>query len=366
MLDIVEDPEPGPQAKRRRVAEGGTRAPVTRRRSGPATQKTAPVRKSRSTRRSSPVSPAEEADDTQDIEEPKTPRRRSRAAHSSTAPEDATARKEEQLKQLRKDIREQERSLKRKHDEFDSASKSTQTALTKRESSITKKEKELRRMENQLTKRMEALSEREEGIKKHQQKADDLVVSLSLVHTDKVLMQLEEHFTCALCFDVMACPYSLAPSTCGHSFCALCIMKWFFSHIHEDCGSWHDVLECPLCRAVLPTPTPDPPRRAETCPFTPNRLADKVITDLIDGLRTTGRETISASESKGKSKAKAGDSTLDSAVWNEGGSAQMEWQERDRKGRAEMALLAGSWTTIAPIDLIDLVGDLYVPHILSY
>lgn len=58
------------------------------------------------------------------------------------------------------------------------------------------------------------------------------------------------------CYDIMAQPYSLNPGQCGHTFCALCILRHFFSRLHKACGGWHESVDCPMCRSLLVI-TPD-------------------------------------------------------------------------------------------------------------
>lgn len=76
----------------------------------------------------------------------------------------------------------------------------------------------------------------------------------------------------------------LTPVECGHTFCGQCTLKWFFSRLHRGCGTWHESVDCPLCRALLII-TPDvPPRLTITIPFAPNRLADATLRGLLDKL----------------------------------------------------------------------------------
>jgi hypothetical protein len=58
------------------------------------------------------------------------------------------------------------------------------------------------------------------------------------------------------CYEIMAQPYSLNPGQCGHTFCALCILRHFFSRLHKACGGWHESVDCPMCRSLLVI-TPD-------------------------------------------------------------------------------------------------------------
>lgn len=80
-----------------------------------------------------------------------------------------------------------------------------------------------------------------------------------------------------------ACPYTLNAYNCGHSFCALCLSRWFFSSLHT-CGTWHESVSCPLCRAQATTPTHDSSRSRSLCPFIPNRPLDDVVKGLVEKL----------------------------------------------------------------------------------
>ncbi|KAH9941981.1 hypothetical protein B0H21DRAFT_542082 [Amylocystis lapponica] len=247
-------------------------------------------------------------------------------------------------KTIKSEQEEDPRSLKRKFDKY----AQDLLELDKREYALAEKEEKLKHSTAKLEKLKEAVKQRE-------REANDLVVSLGADRTGEALAKLDECFTCALCFDIMACPYSLVPSQCGHTFCALCILKWFFSHLHYECGNWHEILECPLCRAHLPFPLhPDQmdvlPRPAATCPFTPNRLADKVLTDAIDVVRQSAPPIASSStgssSSARKKKKAAVTATSAAAAWSEGGDSLTDWQARDRKGRTEMAYITRDWSKL--------------------
>ena len=147
-----------------------------------------------------------------------------------------------------------------------------------------------------------------------------------------------------------ACPYVLRADRCGHSFCAVCILKWYFTQLHRDCGSWHDPLQCPLCRTELPDVPADPPRPGFTCPFAPNRLADEAITAALQALQSiltpaedmTDIDTSDSMSGKGKATAKKNSITLtpllqddeQSLGWRKNGPLWTEWQNRDRYVRA--------------------------------
>lgn len=141
----------------------------------------------------------------------------------------------------------------------------------------------------------------------------------------------------------MAHPYTLNPSQCGHTFCAICILKWFFSRLHIKCGAWHESVDCPICRSLLVI-TPDCiPRHDSTFPFVPNRTAAAVCESLIEKLRTTSsaapvvkREEKDAlwegeMECSRKETDKKATEDADVAGWREGGIMRTEWLKKDRR-----------------------------------
>lgn len=94
----------------------------------------------------------------------------------------------------------------------------------------------------------------------------------------------------------MANPYALSP--CGHSFCAICLLKWFFSRMHKKCGLWHQSVHCPICRNGIVLTPPRTPRPETTFPFTPNRAAAAVIEQQLEKLKTLSK----TAKAKGKSR----------------------------------------------------------------
>jgi hypothetical protein len=125
-----------------------------------------------------------------------------------------------------------------------------------------------------------------------------------------------------------ACPISLNHRNCGHTFCALCILRWFFSRIHKPCGGWHESVDCPICRSLLVI-TPDrPPRSTVTFPFTPNRTVDKLLQDLIAKLARPPLPDKNIVKSEFDPT-----STLITPLdaWREGGNIKADWLRRDRQ-----------------------------------
>lgn len=114
-----------------------------------------------------------------------------------------------------------------------------------------------------------------------------------------------------------ACPYAMTPRNCGHTFCATCILKWFFSRLHKGCGGWHEAVDCPLCRTALPHTPERTPRYNSSFPFTPNRTADTAIRGMINAI---AHELDAAS------------SVVPNSLfeWHEDGLAKQEWSKRER------------------------------------
>ncbi|EPQ56567.1 hypothetical protein GLOTRDRAFT_138262 [Gloeophyllum trabeum ATCC 11539] len=217
---------------------------------------------------------------------------------------------------------------------------------SKRESGLDKTESELKRKIDRLDDSLVAAAKREEAAAKLiEQHADQA--------RQAALAQLEANFTCALCYEIMACPYSLNHPLCGHTFCADCIAKWFFSRLHRECGAWHEAVNCPVCRAKLAPPQPHPPRRDWAFPFSPNRIADAVLTDLIALL---AREEKSGRKNKSSKAA----SLHVLSEWIAGGSLHTDWVNRDRRGRQMMGSVASRWVTLKPYELCEIKASLGV------
>ncbi|KAF7309829.1 RING finger domain-containing protein [Mycena indigotica] len=250
----------------------------------------------------------------------------------------------------------------------------TPTELVKRESALEQREAE-------CSLRIAELDARSAAIFKREQEADAILSQAAIRESQAVLSILEEHFTCPLCYEIMAQPYSLNPGQCGHTFCALCILRHFFSRLHKACGGWHESVDCPMCRSLLVI-TPDRvPRLDITFPFVPNRTAAVACEALINQLATSSFSTpvikrepsetswssdISAECQWGQKKGSKtkeeeemelqtqsdGESAL--AGWREGGHLRTDWIRKDREGKHEMVNLLSCWTTMQPKDFIEL------------
>ncbi|KAJ7180699.1 hypothetical protein C8R46DRAFT_590885 [Mycena filopes] len=254
------------------------------------------------------------------------------------------------------------------------SSRITPSELLRREAALQIREAECKR-------RSDELDERSLSVSKKEDEASTIMSQIATRESKATLAQLEEHFTCALCYDIMAQPYSLNPGQCGHTFCALCIIRHFFSRLHKPCGGWHESVDCPMCRSLLVI-TPDRvPRLDITFPFVPNRTAAAVCESMIEKLShssTASGLVVKREESegnwpgsewdmewgrkKGKSKEEEEmeEENADLAGWREGGNLRTEWLKKDREGKKEMLHLLKYWTTMRSQDFLDLKQKLGV------
>ncbi|KAI1796774.1 hypothetical protein LXA43DRAFT_879351 [Ganoderma leucocontextum] len=246
--------------------------------------------------------------------------------------------------------------------------KKREAALEKKEKSLTKREakntEKLRRLQTDKAAAATKLKELEGEVKaltatnatlekkSHEENAEVSASPTSPgngVGTQWILAQLEDQFQCSLCFEVMACPYQLNHGLCGHTFCALCLLQWCFAAVHRGCGYWHESLECPLCRAELPCTPDTTPRQMCTFPFVPCRIADATIKMLLGVLKDAAD-----TDAGGRDACIGSSSKLDErvAAWGQNGNAKVEWEARDARGRAEMAMLANNWANLQGEDFV--------------
>ncbi|KAI5123510.1 hypothetical protein M0805_006670 [Coniferiporia weirii] len=226
----------------------------------------------------------------------------------------------------------------------------------------------------ELTQRELTLQSEEGELKKRKIKLDarelELDESLRRREAQTILDHLEEHFQCPLCYDIVACPYILSPAECGHTFCAICTLKWFFTRLHRGCGTWHESVACPLCRALLIITPESLPRSAVTIPFAPNRIAENSLRGLMGRLATVcprpktrrkpGPRIFCGDEPKVKVEEVSSGQISETGVeaWAEGGALRRDWLERDRNGRFEMDDLIGRWSDLKGNDFVDIKNRL--------
>ncbi|PFH51829.1 hypothetical protein AMATHDRAFT_74708 [Amanita thiersii Skay4041] len=245
----------------------------------------------------------------------------------------------------------------------------TPTELVRRERTLLQREQECKRKSDELNERILLLSKKED-------EATLMMSQIAEREACAILSQLEEHFTCPLCYEIMAHPYTLNPGHCGHTFCATCILKWFFSRLHRACGGWHESVDCPICRAPLML-TPDRiPRLVSTFPFVPNRIAASMLESSIEKLaRLPSPSIVKKEDSDGlwiseqtctidcvkmPTKPKEEDGMLDTDAWKEDGCLRAEWLKKDSDGRREINNLFQRWENLDADDFVELKRSLGV------
>ena len=115
---------------------------------------------------------------------------------------------------------------------------------------------------------------------------------------------------------------------CGHTFCAICMLKHFFSRFHRTCGAWHEHVECPMCRSILIYTPNQLPRSLLTFPFAKNRMTDAAVLAMIEQLTNQIEGAILSCEGIELTKGGIKTDGPSLAVWRVGASSRMEWFER--------------------------------------
>ena len=126
-------------------------------------------------------------------------------------------------------------------------------------------------------------------------------------------------------------PVTVPHPNCGHTFCAICMVKHFFSRFHRTCGGWHEHVECPMCRSILIYTPNQLPRSLLTFPFAKNRMTDAAVVAMIDQLTAQIEGTGIPNPCEDVDQTKGGfrfDRESPLSVWRTGGSSRMEWLER--------------------------------------
>ncbi|KAI0630516.1 hypothetical protein C8Q77DRAFT_209623 [Trametes polyzona] len=272
---------------------------------------------------------------------PKEDELRSRAERL-TEKEKSLKEREKEVKKREQDVTKKRNALQRKEAELDAQL----WELKSRRDRLAEQRREAEQQSKEVAARARTVAAKERMLDKRVERENLSSRAGELTEPEWALAHLEEHYTCSLCYEVMACPYSLSPGLCGHSFCSLCALKWCFALVHRGCGYWHDSLECPLCRAELPYTSDHTPRSVFSFPFTPNRIADSAIKALVD--------IVKSAKLRPGSSASAAEIDLPEKLvpWCEGGALYQDWLHRDRRGRVEMTMLANDWATLQADDFI--------------
>lgn len=135
-----------------------------------------------------------------------------------------------------------------------------------------------------------------------------------------------------------ACPYSLSGTGCGHSFCALCLLRWAFTKLNIDLGTWDAPLACPLCTVESSAVPIHLPRPTSPFPFQPNRTLDAVLGAMVkniacalDGNARSGSQGDTALDPipVEDENVESGDVAQVSG-WKVDGALRKEWDLRER------------------------------------
>ncbi|KAK0489034.1 hypothetical protein IW261DRAFT_1325983 [Armillaria novae-zelandiae] len=217
--------------------------------------------------------------------------------------------------------------------------------------------------EHDLALKAQELEQRLAAVSKKEEETSALLQQAKEREARDIFQQLEEHFTCSLCYDIMASPFSLnAAGQCGHTFCAMCILKWSFSRLHRLCGCWHESVDCPICRSLVVMTPEKPPRLDFTFPFVPNRTASAICDSWVEKLACALSETKKGRGHK-KSRVRV-DTPSDLPHWREGGAARKEWLRKRRhvnlEGKTLMSSLYSNWSRLTPENFAAMKDDLGV------
>ncbi|KAA1469028.1 hypothetical protein DENSPDRAFT_834553 [Dentipellis sp. KUC8613] len=227
-------------------------------------------------------------------------------------------------------------------------------------------ERETKKLRDQLRETQDSMVAREAKLEEKAAVLTEFVDTHVTTAAAGILQQLEDHFSCPLCLDIVASPTMLSAYSCGHTFCGLCLAKWSFSLLHE-CGAWHDSIHCPFCRAPVVSSNTHARRTASSCPFLPNRIVANVVEDLVGKLNAIAKSATPAAESstpvgkkrkRVKSEPKETQLPTSLADWADNGLRRKDWLSRNKVGNKEINYVSKSWATLTAQELLEVKGRL--------
>ncbi|RDX43271.1 hypothetical protein OH76DRAFT_1487964 [Lentinus brumalis] len=171
--------------------------------------------------------------------------------------------------------------------------------------------------------------------------------------------ELYDKFTCELCTNIIASPYSLKASECKHAFCAICLLRWIFKDFRD--GAWSSPIKCPSCTTTIPSITMQTPRDPMTFPLVPNHVALKMLHAYITVLSDAADTFLySFSDTERTALEDVDDDTL---AWGWAMPGVRDLRTREREGQDFLSELRDNWAdanAVAFASYKDFVG--YDPH----
>ncbi|TFY71545.1 hypothetical protein EVG20_g1463 [Dentipellis fragilis] len=223
-------------------------------------------------------------------------------------------------------------------------------------------ERETKKLRDQLRQTQDSMVAREAKLEEKEAVLTEFVDTQVTTAAAGILQQLEDHFSCPLCLDIMTSPTMLSAYSCGHTFCGLCLAKWSFSLLH-DCGAWHESIHCPFCRAPVIHSNTHGRRPANSCPFLPNRTAANIVEDLVGKLHAIAKTATPVAESSSpagkkrkrvKSEPKETQLPTSLADWADNGQKRKDWLSRNKVGNKEISYVSKSWATLTAPELLEI------------
>ncbi|KAK7677606.1 hypothetical protein QCA50_019417 [Cerrena zonata] len=153
-----------------------------------------------------------------------------------------------------------------------------------------------------------------------------LRLELSLEKKKRIISlqgQIESYLCCSICFEIFIHPQTIS---CGHTFCAKCIVSWYFTKMDCATSSWPSGVECPeCCQSMTALGVEQTPEKLPF-PFISNQIVEMF---LYDAVKTVYELMVDMSI----------DDTLENIPegflrralkWGKGGKGQEEWLNNTR------------------------------------
>ncbi|EED83835.1 predicted protein [Postia placenta Mad-698-R] len=114
--------------------------------------------------------------------------------------------------------------------------------------------------------------EKQAGVKTVERDINELL-TLSANLAQSLFQQLVEDYSCPFAYPLT--------TDCGHTYCALCVLKPIFTHCDPQSGQWDHNINCPKCSRPLLYNKQDPPGYLPSLPLTSNKTAAAAINEIF-------------------------------------------------------------------------------------